>query len=104
MFFNVDGVGRIDVGSAAAASSFAALDRVVVLGDRSWSLGLGCTGVLWEAWNPEHYPPPTRVDIIAFVVEVKAAPVPGSPSVILDVPVEAEYSGSECGAGRSDIN
>jgi len=48
-------------------------------------------------------PPFTRVDIIAFVVGVEEAPVPGSLSVILEVPVETEYSESEYGAGRSDI-
>jgi len=49
-------------------------------------------------------PPFTGVDTVAFVVEVEAAPVPGSLSVILEVPVEAEYSGREWGAGRSDIS
>jgi len=49
-------------------------------------------------------PPFTGVDTVAFVVEVEAAPVPGSLSVILEVPVEVEYSGREYGAGRSDIS
>ena len=40
-------------------------------------------------------PPFTGADTVAFVVEVEAAPVPGSLSVILEVPVEAEYSGRE---------
>jgi len=47
-------------------------------------------------------PPFTGVDTIAFIVEIEAAPVPGSLSVILEVPVEVEYSGREYGAGRSD--
>ena len=40
-------------------------------------------------------PPLTGVDTVAFVVEVEAVPMPGSLSVILEVPVEAEYSGRE---------
>ena len=42
-------------------------------------------------------------DIVALVVEVKAAPVPGSLSVILEPQIEAKYSGGGYGAGGSDI-
>jgi len=49
-------------------------------------------------------PPFTEVDTVTFVVEVEAAPVPESLGVILEVPIEAGYSGGEYGAGRSDIS
>jgi len=37
-------------------------------------------------------PPLTGVETVAFVVEVEAVPIPGSLSVILEVPAEGEYS------------
>ena len=40
-------------------------------------------------------PPFTGVDATAFVAEAEADPVPGSLSVILEVPVDGEYSGRE---------
>ena len=40
-------------------------------------------------------PPLIGVETVAFVVEVEAAPIPGSLNVILEVPVEVEYSGRE---------
>lgn len=97
--FNPDGVGWIGIGSAAAASSFAALDRVVVLGT-----GDGVSGsdalvavVLASFDKPGTLsitdPPFTGLDVAAFAVEVEA--VPGSLSVILEVPLEGEYSGRE---------
>lgn len=91
------------------ASSFAALDRVVVLGtevDVSGSAALLAVVALASFGKPGTLsitdPPLTGVDAAAFVVE--AAPVPGSLNVILEVPVDVEYSGRECGAGRSDIS
>jgi len=39
-----------------------------------------------------------------LVSKVEAAPVPGSFGVIPGVPVEAEHSGREHGAGRSDMS
>lgn len=91
-----------------AASSFAALDRVVVLGT-----GDGLSGsdplvafVLGSFGKPGTLsitdPPFTGVDTATFAVEVEA--VPGSLSVILEVPVEGEYSGREWGVGRSDMS
>jgi hypothetical protein len=35
------------------------------------------------------------MDVGVFIVEVEAAPAPGSLSVILEVPVDGEYSGRE---------
>ena len=99
------------VGSAAAASSFVALDRVVVLGVEvgvSGSAAFVVVTALVSFGKPGTLsitdPPFTGVDTVAFAVEVEAAPVPESLSVILEVPVEAEYSGSEYGAGRSNIS
>ena len=49
-------------------------------------------------------PPLTGVDAVAFVAEVEVAPVPGSLSVILKVPVDSEYSGRVWGAESSDMS
>ena len=105
MVFDVDGVGRVDVGSA---SSFAALDRVFVL-----VAGVGVSGSV-ALTVPASFgkpgtlsitdPPLTGVETVAFVMGVEAAPVPGSRNVILEVPVDGEYSGREWGAGRSDMS
>jgi len=99
------------VGSAAAAPFFAALDRVLVLGAEvglSGSAASVVTAALASFGKSGTLsitdPPFTGVDTVAFAVEVEAAPVPESLSVILEVPVEAEYSGSEYGAGRSNIS
>jgi len=48
--------------------------------------------------------PLTGVDTVASAIEVEAVPVLGNLSVISEAPVEAEYSGREYGAGRSDIS
>ena len=89
-------------------SCFAALDRVVVLREGagvSGSLAFVVAAALESLGKPGTRsmtePPFTGEDAVAFVVE---APVPGSLSVILDVPADDEYSGSECGAGRSDMS
>jgi len=106
--FDVDEAGRVDVGSAVATSSFAALDRVFVP-----AAGVGVSDsvaltVPASFDNPGTLsitdPPLTGLDAVAFVVEVEAAPVPGSLNVILEVPVGEEYSGREWGAGRSDVS
>ena len=111
MVFEADGAGWIGVGPAIAASSFAARDRVVVLGA---GVGVSDSGTLLVVTALVSFgkpgtlsitdPPLTGVDTVAFVIELEAAPVPGSLSVILEVPVEVEYSGREWGAGRSDIS
>jgi hypothetical protein len=97
--FDVDGVG---IGSAVATSSLAALDRVVVLGAGvcvSGSVALAVVAAPVSFDKPGTLsitdPPLTGVETAAFIVEVEAAPVPGSLSVILEVPVDAEYSGRE---------
>ena len=106
--FDVDGVGRVDVGSAVATSSFAALDRVFVLVAGVGVSDSAALTVLTSFDKPGTLsitdPPLTGVDAVAFVVEVEAAPVPGSLNVILEVPVDTEYSGRKCGAGRSDMS
>jgi len=106
-----DGVGWIGVSSAVAASSLAALDLVVALGAGvgvSGSAALVVVAALVSFGKPGTLsitdPPLTGVDTATPVVEVEVAPVPGSLSVILDVAVDAEYSGREWGAGRSVIN
>ena len=111
VLLDVDGVGWIGITSAVTASSFAALDRVVVLGA---GVGVSGSAALVAVVAPVSFgkpgtlsitdPPLTGVDTAAFVEEVEAAPVPGSLSVILEVPVDAEYSGREWGAGRSDMS
>ena len=97
--FDVDGLGRVDVGSAVATSSFAALDRVFVL---VAEVGVSDSVVLTVPASFDKPgtlsitdPPFTGVDAVAFVIEVEAAPVPGSLNVILEVPVDTEYSGRE---------
>ena len=97
--FDVDGAG---IGSAAATSSLAALDRVVVLGVGvcvSGSVALTVVAAPVSFSKPGTLsitdPPLTGVETAAFIVEVEGAPVPGSLRVILEVPVDAEYSGRE---------
>ena len=104
--FNVE--GRIGVGWAVATSSFV-LDRVFVLG-----AGVGVSGSTALEATPVSFgkpgtlsitdPPLTGVDVAAFAVEVEAAPVPGSLSVILEDPDDIEYSGRVWGEGRSDMS
>ena len=87
------------VGSAVTASSFVVLDRVVVLEAEVGVSGSAACAVVAAPvsfGNPGALsitePPFTGVDIVAFVVEVEVAPV------------EAEYSGREYGAGKSDVS
>lgn len=109
--FDVDGVDRLGVGSTVATSSFAALDRVVVPEAGvcvSASAPLAMVAVPASFDKPGTLsitdPPLTGVDTATFIVGVEEAPVPGSLSVILEVPGDAEYSGREWGGGRSDMS
>jgi hypothetical protein len=100
--FDVDGVGWMSIGSTVAVSSLAALDLVaedgagIVVFD---STALVVEAALESLGKPGTLsitdPPFTGEDTLTFVVEVEPAPVAGSLSVILDVPVEAEYSRRE---------
>ena len=97
--FDVDGVGWIGVSSAAATSSFAALDLVFVLGAGAGVSGSTALVALESFSKPGTLsitdPPLTGVEVAAFVIEAETAPVPGSFSVILEVPVDTVYSGRE---------
>ena len=93
----VDIVDRIGVGSAYSEqkSGSRAQTAFVVM---AALVSFGRPGTLSITDHPF-----AGVDTAALVVQVEASPVPGSLSVILEVPVEAEYSRSEYGAGRSGI-
>jgi len=100
-------MGRIGVGSAITTSSFAALDLVAVLGvgvGVSGSVALTVPASFGKPGTLSITDPPLTGDPMAVVREAEAAPVPGSLNVILEVPVDAEYSGREWGAGRSDMS
>ena len=92
----------MSVGSTVTVSSFAALDREVVPGaeaEISDSTALVVVVVLESFGKPGTLsiidPPFTGEDAVIFVDEVETAPVAGSLSVILEVPVDVEYSGRE---------
>jgi len=99
------------VGPAAATSSLAALNRMVVLGVEvgvSGSAAFSVVAAPVSFGNPGTPsiadPPFTGVDTVPFAVEVEGGPSTGRPRRDLGGPVEAECLGREYGAGRSDVS